>query len=61
MRRNAFAALAALALAGVAASGATDAQYMKKTVNCAQRSYRNTIRATLSANLVISVYPQSVS
>jgi hypothetical protein len=58
MRRNAFAALAALALAGVAASGATHAQYMKKTVNCAQRPYRNTIRGTLSANLVVSVYPR---
>jgi hypothetical protein len=57
MRRYGVAAVAALALAGVVASGATHAQYMKKTVNCAQRPYQNTIRGTLSANLEISVYP----
>src|SRR5512132_2425173 len=57
MRRNVVAAVVALALVGVVGSGATHARYLKKTVNCAQRPYRNTIRATLSANLVISVYP----
>jgi hypothetical protein len=29
----------------------------KKTVNCAERPYRNTIRGTLTADLEISVYP----
>jgi hypothetical protein len=58
MRRNGVAAVAALALAGVVASGATHAQSMKKTVNCAQRPYQDTIRGTLSANLEITVYPR---
>jgi hypothetical protein len=58
MRRNGVAAVVALVLVGVAGSGATQAQYLKKTVNCAQRPYRNTIRGTLSANLEITVYPR---
>ena len=58
MRNNGIAAVAALALVGAVASGATQAQYTKKTVNCAQRPYRNAIHGTLSANLEISVYPR---
>ncbi len=58
MRTNGIAAVVALALMGVIASSATHAQHMKKTVNCAQRPYRNTIRGTLSANLEITVYPR---
>jgi hypothetical protein len=54
MRRNGVAAVVALVLVGVVGSGATQAQYLKKTVNCAQRPYRNTIRGTLSANLEIT-------
>jgi hypothetical protein len=50
MGRNVVAAVVALALVGVVGSGATHARYLKKTVNCAQRPYRNTIRGTLSAN-----------
>jgi hypothetical protein len=58
MRRNGVAAVVALALVGVVGSGATHAQYAKKTVNCAQRPYRDRIRGTLSANLEITVYPR---
>jgi hypothetical protein len=58
MRRNGIAAVVALALVGVIASSAIHAQYMKKTVNCAQRPYHNTIHGTLSANLEITVYPR---
>lgn len=58
MRRNSVAAVVALVLVGVVGSGATPAQYQRKTVNCAQRPYRNTIRGTLSANLEITVYPR---
>jgi hypothetical protein len=58
MRRNGVATVVALVLVGVVGSGATQAQYLKKTVNCAQRPYRNTIRGTLSANLEITVYPR---
>jgi hypothetical protein len=58
MRSSGFAAFAAFALVSLGASGATQAQYSKKTVNCAQRPYRNAIHGTLSANLVISVYPR---
>jgi hypothetical protein len=58
MGRNVVAAVVALALVGVVGSGATHARYLKKTVNCAQRPYRNTIRGTLSANLEITVYPR---
>jgi hypothetical protein len=58
MRRNGVAAVLALVLVSVVGSGAPQAQYLKKTVNCAQRPYRNTIRGTLSANLEITVYPR---
>jgi hypothetical protein len=58
MRRNGIAVVAALALVGAVASGATQAQNTKKTVNCAQRPYRNAIHGTLFANLKISVYPR---
>jgi hypothetical protein len=58
MRRIGIAAVAALAIVGGIASGATHAQHMKKTVNCAQRPYRNAIHGTLSANLEISAYPR---
>ena len=61
MRGNGAAAVVALVLVGVVGSGATQAQYLKKTVNCAQRPYRNTIRGTLSANLEITVYPRCAS
>jgi hypothetical protein len=57
MRRNGVAAVVVLALVGVVGTGATHAQYTKRTVNCAQRPYRNAIRGTLLANLEISVYP----
>jgi hypothetical protein len=57
MHRNGFAAVVAVALVGVIASGAIHAQSVKKTVNCAQRPYRNTIRGALSGNLEITVYP----
>jgi hypothetical protein len=56
MRRSGIAAVAALALWSVVASGATDGQSFRKTVNCAQGPYRNAIHGTLSANLEISVY-----
>jgi hypothetical protein len=58
MRNNGIAAVAALALVGAVASGAIQAQYTKRTVNCAQRPYRNAIHGTLFANLEISVYPR---
>jgi hypothetical protein len=58
MRRNGVAAVVALALVGGVGSGATHAQYLKKTVNCAQRPYRNTIHGTLSADLEVTVYPR---
>jgi hypothetical protein len=57
MHRNGLAAVVALALVGVIASGSTHAQSVKKTINCAQRPYHNTIRGTLSANLEITAYP----
>jgi hypothetical protein len=58
MRRNGIAAVAAVALVGAVPSGATHAQYGKKTVNCAQPPYRNAIHGTLPANLEITVYPR---
>jgi hypothetical protein len=58
MRRSGIAAVAALALVRAVVSGATHAPYMKRTVNCAQRPYRNAIHGTLAANLEISVYPR---
>jgi hypothetical protein len=57
MRRNAVAAVVALALVGGITSSTTHAQSIRKTVNCAQRPYRNAIHGTLSANLEIIVYP----
>jgi hypothetical protein len=57
MRRNAVAAVVALALVGGITSSTTHAQSIRTTVNCAQRPYRNAIHGTLSANLEISLYP----
>jgi hypothetical protein len=56
MRTSGVAAVLALALVGGVGSGASHARHLKKTVNCAQRPYRNAIRGTLSANLEVTVY-----
>jgi hypothetical protein len=58
MRRSGIAAVSAVVLSGLVASGATHAQNSGKTVNCAQRPYRNVIHGTLSANLEITAYPR---
>jgi hypothetical protein len=65
MRGHGLAAVAALALTAVVASGATQAQYTqraeraagRKTVNCSKPPYSNRIHGTLKANLEINVYP----
>ena len=58
MGRNGIVAVVAVVLASLVGTGATHAQYVKRTVNCAQPPFRNTIRGTLSANLVITIYPR---
>jgi hypothetical protein len=65
VRRHSLAAVMALALLASGASCTTRAQDVrtpepvagKKTINCAERPYRNTIRGTVTANLEISAYP----
>jgi hypothetical protein len=65
MRRHSLAALGALVLVVLVASGATHAQHVraleriagKATVNCAEPPYHNAVRGTLKANLEIRVYP----
>lgn len=64
MRTHTLAALGLLALVALHASRATQAEYAltgeraagQKTVNCSKPPYRNAIRGTLHANLVISAY-----